>query len=70
LLGGADQGRSFGFIRTVYMFLGASGSVVTGSLADSLGWSIAYGVVIALLAGSVLALLARRSFGWLRPVPQ
>jgi MFS family permease len=70
LLGGADQGRSFGFIRTVYMFLGASGSVVTGSLADSLGWSIAYGVVIALLAGSVLALLARRSFGWLRPVPE
>lgn len=70
LLGGAKQGRDFGFIRTVYMFLGASGSVVTGTLADSIGWPVAYGVVIVLLIGSVVALLGHRGLGWIRPVPE
>ena len=38
ILRDAERGASFGFIRTVYMFLGASGSVVTGTLADASGW--------------------------------
>lgn len=63
ILGGAGQGTNFGFIRTVYMFLGASGSVVTGVLADTIGWPVAYGVVIALLVASVVALLGRRGLG-------
>jgi MFS family permease len=39
----ADDERSvgFGLIRTTYMVLGAGGSVVTGLVADGLGWSSA-----------------------------
>lgn len=69
ILGGADQGTNFGFVRTVYMFLGASGSVVTGTLADSFGWPVAYGVVIALLVASVGALLGQWGLGRARPTP-
>lgn len=39
----------FGVVRTVYMFAGALGSVVTGTLADYLGWTAAYGLVAGLL---------------------
>lgn len=69
LLGGAQQGASFGFIRTVYMFLGASGSVVTGTLADTMGWAVAYGVVIVLLVASVAALIGWREVGRARAAP-
>lgn len=69
LLRGAERGASFGFIRTVYMFLGASGSVVTGTLADASGWPVAYGVVILLLVASVTALIGWRGLGLARPAP-
>lgn len=51
-----QRGFGFGFLRTVYMFFAASGSVVVGSLADIGGWQLGYGVVVALL-GSALILL-------------
>jgi len=70
LLGGEKQGRDFGFVRTVYMFLGAAGSVVTGTLADTLGWPSAYGVVIVLLGLSIAALLGYRALGARRPIPE
>lgn len=63
ILRDAERGASFGFIRTVYMFLGASGSVVTGTLADASGWQAAYGVVILLLIASVAALIGWRGLG-------
>jgi MFS family permease len=58
-----ERGYGFGLVRTVYMFLGASGSAVVGGLADSYGWLASYGLVVGLL-GTVLALLAiNRLFG-------
>jgi len=69
VLVGPAKGTDFGFVRTVYMFLGASGSVVTGTLADTAGWPAAYGVVVVLLAAGVAALLARRGIGLARGTP-
>ncbi len=59
----AERGYGFGLLRTVYMFLAASGSVVTGAVASAAGWAAAYGLVVALL-GTCLALLgANRALG-------
>lgn len=55
-----ERGTGYGFVRSVYMFIGASGSVVTGALADAAGWPVAFGLVIAILAVAVLALAANR----------
>jgi MFS family permease len=55
-LGDAERGFGFGLVRTVYLLLAASGSVVVGSLADIGGWVPAYGVVVLLLIGGLLAL--------------
>jgi MFS family permease len=57
------RGTAFGFLRTVYMFVGASGSVVTGALADGVGWVVALGVPGGLLAVGALALLSNRALG-------
>ncbi|WP_255197607.1 MFS transporter [Halorarius litoreus] len=50
----AERGYGFGLVRTVYMFGGASGSVVVGTLADTSGWVTAYGVVAACLVGCLV----------------
>ncbi|WP_254535974.1 MFS transporter [Halomarina litorea] len=47
LLGDSERGAGFGLVRTVYMTLGASGSVVVGVVSDLAGWTTAF----ALLAG-------------------
>lgn len=62
----SERSSGFGLVRTVYMLLGASGSVVTGALADAAGWLPAYGVVVALLSAAVLALAANAllDLGW------
>ena len=54
-----DEERSagFGLIRTAYMVLGASGSVVTGAAADLLGWGPAFLGLATLLGGMLLVLL-------------
>ena len=54
-----DEERSagFGLIRTAYMVLGASGSVVTGAVADLLGWGPAFLGLATLLGGMLLVLL-------------
>ena len=62
LLGDAERGYGFGLVRTVYMFLGASGSVVIGTLSETTGWVLAYSVVGALLAGCLCLLGANRLF--------
>lgn len=61
----ADHERGFGFglVRTVYMLLAASGSVVVGTLADAGGWVPAYGIVVVLLVGALLALGTNRALG-------
>ena len=58
-----ERGFGFGLVRTVYMLLAASGSVVVGSLADAGGWVPAYGVVVLLLVGCLLALGTNRALG-------
>ncbi|MFC6734259.1 MULTISPECIES: MFS transporter [unclassified Haladaptatus] len=60
LFADATRGTAFGLVRTVYMFIGSLGSVVTGVLADTVGWSVAYGVVALLLALAVGGLTAKR----------
>jgi predicted MFS family arabinose efflux permease len=60
LLDDSERGYGFGLVRTVYMFCGASGSVVVGTLADVSGWAPAYGVVAACLGGCLVLLGVNR----------
>jgi MFS family permease len=59
-LSDAERNTGFGLVRTVYMLLGALGSVVTGALVDLAGWGVAYGALAALLAIAVGSLAAAR----------
>jgi MFS family permease len=52
-----ERSAGFGLIRTAYMVLGASGSVVTGAVADFLGWGPAFLGLAVLLGGMLLVLL-------------
>nr|WP_246279837.1 MFS transporter [Natronomonas salina] len=53
-LGEGERAAGFGLVRTVYMLLGATGSVVVGALADVSGWTAAFGLLVALLAAEFL----------------
>lgn len=59
----AERGYGFGLVRTVYMFLAASGSVVTGTVASAVGWTAAYGLVVALLVTCLGLLGTNRALG-------
>lgn len=59
----AEQSSGFGLIRTVYMVVAASGSVVVGVLADVFGWTTSFGLLIALLGVVCVLLLVNRTFG-------
>jgi len=50
------RGFGFGFMRTVYMFFAAPGSVVVGTIADQGGWQLGYGSIAALLCITILVL--------------
>jgi MFS family permease len=52
-----ERNSGFGLVRTVYMMLGAAGSVVTGFAADLLGWDVAFIGLALLLVGMFVALL-------------
>ena len=52
-----ERSSGFGLVRTVYMMLGAAGSVVTGFVADLLGWDVAFLGLALLLVGMLAALL-------------
>jgi MFS family permease len=52
-----ERNSGFGLVRTVYMMLGAAGSVVTGFVADLLGWDVAFLGLALLLVGMLAALL-------------
>lgn len=58
----SERGYGFGLIRTVYMGLGASGSVVVGTLADVSGWFAGFGLVAVLLTTCLLLLGTNRAF--------
>ena len=56
-LGDDERSVGFGLIRSAYMVLGAAGSVVTGALADILGWGPAFLGLAVLLSGMLAVLL-------------
>ena len=56
-----ERSAGFGLVRTVYMVLGASGSVVTGFVADAFGWGVAF-LGLGLLLVGMLGALVR--FSW------
>jgi hypothetical protein len=56
-LGAEERSAGFGLIRTVYMILGAGGSVATGTVADAMGWGPAFVGLIALQAGMLAVIL-------------
>lgn len=59
-LGAEEQGAGFGLVRTVYMLLGATGSVAVGALSDVAGWGVAFGLLAAVMAGGVVTLASNR----------
>ncbi len=52
-----ERSAGFGLVRTVYMVLGAGGSVVTGFVADFFGWGVAFLCLTGLLVGMLGVLL-------------
>lgn len=52
----AESGTGLGLVRTIYGFLGATGSVSVGFLADLFNWSIAFSVLIVFLSFVLFAL--------------
>lgn len=51
-----EQGTGFGLVRTLYLLVGALGSVVAGALATRFGWPTAIGALVCVLAASLLVL--------------
>jgi len=45
------------------MVLGASGSVVVGTLSDVAGWAVAFGMLAGVMALGLVTLLANRLLG-------
>ena len=62
LLSEEERGAGFGLVRTAYMVLGASGSVVVGTISDVAGWEAAFGLLAGVMALGLAALLANRLF--------
>lgn len=56
-----ERGFGFGLVRSVYMLLAASGSVIVGTLADEVGWVAGFGAVVAVLAAALLVLGVNRA---------
>lgn len=63
LLSEDERGAGFGLVRTVYMVIGASGSVVVGALSDVAGWSVAFGLLAGVMAVGLVTLLVNRTLG-------
>jgi len=63
LLSDTERGAGFGLVRTVYMTLGASGSVVVGYVSDTAGWEAAFGLLAGVMALALSVLVANRLLG-------
>lgn len=61
-LGPDERGAGFGLVRTVYMVVGASGSVVVGAVSDLAGWEVAFGLLVLVMGVSLATLSANRVF--------
>lgn len=58
----AERGAGFGLVRTTYMVLSATGSVVVGTVADAAGWGAAFSIFVVFLSVVCLALAGNRLF--------
>ncbi|MFC6614711.1 MFS transporter [Halopenitus salinus] len=58
-----EQGVGFGLVRTVYLVVSALGSVTTGFLADTVGWSAAFSILSGLLAVILAAVVVNYVLG-------
>lgn len=56
-----ERGRGFGLVRSINLLLGSAGSAVTGSVADAVGWSVAFGLLPVLLAVAVGVMVWNRT---------
>lgn len=61
--GPGEGGTGFGLVRTVFVLLGSVGNVATGVLADTAGWSAAYGLVATLLVLAAVLVAGNRLLG-------
>ena len=62
-LAAEERGAGFGLVRTVYMVIGASGSVVVGAVSDVAGWTVAFGLLAVIMAIGLTTLVANRLLG-------
>ncbi|WP_418283078.1 MFS transporter [Halorubrum sp. DTA98] len=63
LLAADERGAGFGLVRTVYMVIGASGSVVVGAVSDVAGWTVAFGLLAVVMGLGLTTLTANRVLG-------
>jgi MFS family permease len=63
ILSDAERGAGFGLVRSVYMTIGASGSVVVWVLSDTVGWTVAFGLLAVLVSVAVVAIAVNRMLG-------
>lgn len=61
-LGDTERGVGFGLVRTIYLLVGALGSVVVGSIITQGSWPLAFGVLAGLLSICLLLLFAQFVF--------
>jgi hypothetical protein len=61
---GDERGAGLGVVRLAYVLLGATGSVTTGTLADTVGWPAAVGAIVAVATVAVVTGLANHALGW------
>jgi len=59
----AERTVSFGFVRTGILLVSSLGSVVTGTLADTFGWAVAFGVLLSIMVGAALLLVGNILIG-------
>lgn len=59
-----EQGTGFGLVRTVYVIVGALGSVTVGFLADVFGWAVSFGFLAALCLLVAVGLFVNWQFGY------
>lgn len=50
-----DRGTDFGTVRMTYVLLGASGSAVTGGVADAFGWAASISLFVVVLGAAAVA---------------
>ena len=58
VLGSSERGLGFGLVRTVYMTLGATGSVAIGATADVFGWMVAFSLLSAVMGVALVTITA------------